>query len=64
MAGLAVNLALGALGRMVPAFPLLSLALPAQLLLALLVIELSLPEALALFAQGFQAALAWLAPAG
>jgi flagellar biosynthetic protein FliR len=64
VAGLVVNLGLGALARMVPAFPVLSLALPAQLLLALVVIELSLPEALALFAQSFLRGLAWLDPAG
>jgi flagellar biosynthetic protein FliR len=62
VAGLAVNLGLGALARMVPAFPVLSLALPAQLLLALLMIELSLPEALALFSRSFQDGIAWLAP--
>lgn len=64
VAGLAVNLALGALGRMVPAFPLLALALPAQLLLALLMVELSLPAAMALFGASFEAGLAWLAPEG
>lgn len=62
VAGLVVNLALGVLGRMVPSLPLLSLALPAQLLLAMLVIELSLPEAMALFAQGLKDTLAWLGP--
>ena len=64
VAGLVVNLALGVLGRMVPSLQLLSLALPAQLLLALLVIELSVPEALALFARGLQGMLAWLGPGG
>lgn len=63
-AGLVVNAALGALGRLVPAFPVLSLALPAQLLLALLVIELSVPEALALFAGSFRLGIAWLDPSG
>jgi flagellar biosynthesis protein FliR len=38
LAGLLVNLGLGALGRMVPAFPVFFLALPVQLLLALAVL--------------------------
>ena len=64
VASLVVNVALGALGRMVPAFPVLTLALPAQLLLALVVIELSLPEALALFSGSFLRGLVWLDPGG
>ena len=62
VSGLIVNVALGALGRMVPAFPVLSLALPAQLMLALLVLQLSLPAALSLFSGSIVADLAWLDP--
>ncbi len=63
VAGLAVNAALGALSRMVPAFQVLSLALPAQLLLALLVLELSVPAAMRLFAGSLaDGGLAWLDP--
>jgi flagellar biosynthetic protein FliR len=64
VAGLLVNLALGALGRMVPAFPVLFLALPIQLLLALVVLELSLPAALTLFGHAFGGGIAWLDGAG
>jgi flagellar biosynthetic protein FliR len=64
VAGLLVNLALGALARMVPAFPALFVALPAQLLLALVVLELSLPAALGLFAHAFGDGIAWLDGAG
>jgi flagellar biosynthetic protein FliR len=60
VSGLMVNVALGALGRMVPAFPVLSLALPAQLMLALLVLQLSLPTALSLFSESLVRDLAWL----
>jgi flagellar biosynthetic protein FliR len=60
LAGLVVNLGLGALGRLVPAFPVLVVALPLQLLLALLVLELSIPAALALFGDGFAAGVGWL----
>lgn len=60
LAGTVVNLGLGALGRLVPAFPAFFLALPLQILLALLVLELSLPAALALFAGAFEHGLAWL----
>lgn len=64
VAGLVVNVALGALGRMAPSFQLLSLALPAQLLLALFIIELSLPAAFTLFEGSLAGTLAWLAPNG
>lgn len=62
VAGFAVNMALGALSRMVPAFQVLALALPAQLLLALLVLELSVPAAMHLFGEGLAHNLAWLDP--
>jgi flagellar biosynthetic protein FliR len=62
VAGLVVNAALGALSRMVPSFQVLSLALPAQLLLALLVLELSVPAAMRLFADNLAHNLAWLDP--
>lgn len=62
IAGFAVNVALGALSRMVPQFQVLSLALPAQLLLALLVLELSVPAAMHLFAENLARDLAWLDP--
>ena len=47
LAGVLVNLGLGALGRMVPSLPVLFVALPLQLLLALVILELSLPAACA-----------------
>lgn len=62
VSGLIVNVALGALGRMVPALPVLSLALPAQLILALLVLQLSMPAALSLFSDALVRDLAWLDP--
>lgn len=64
LAGLVVNLGLGAIGRMVPSFPIFFLALPAQLLLALVVLELSLPEAMQLFGRVFVNGLGWLDRAG
>ena len=64
LAGLVVNLGLGAIGRMVPSFPIFFLALPAQLLLALVVLELSLPEAMQLFGGAFTNGLGWLDRAG
>jgi flagellar biosynthetic protein FliR len=62
VAGLVVNMALGALSRMVPAFQVLALALPAQLLLALVVLELTVPAAMQLFGEGLAHNLAWLDP--
>lgn len=59
-----MNLGLGALGRMVPAFPVFFLALPVQLLLALAVLELSFPAAMALFADALAQAVGWLDPGG
>jgi flagellar biosynthesis protein FliR len=64
LAGLLVNLGLGAMGRMVPSFPIFFLALPVQLLLALAVLELSLPAAMALFGEAFVRSVGWLEPAG
>jgi ribose transport system ATP-binding protein len=49
VAGLVVNVGLGAMGRMVPSLPVFFVALPLQLLLALLILERSLPAAMALF---------------
>jgi flagellar biosynthetic protein FliR len=63
LAGILVNLGLGAMGRMVPAFPIFFLALPVQLLLALVVLELSLPAALGLFGEAFVRGVGWLEPA-
>lgn len=64
LAGMLVNLALGGLGRLVPALPILFLALPLQLLLALIVLELGLPAALALVHGAFRHGIAWLDPGG
>ena len=64
LAGILVNLALGALGRMVPALPALFVALPLQLLLALAMLELALPAALRLFAETLTHGVAWLDPGG
>ena len=64
LAGFLVNLGLGALGRMVPAFPVFFLALPVQLLLALAVLELSFPAAMALFGDTLAQAVGWLDPGG
>jgi flagellar biosynthesis protein FliR len=64
LAGILVNLGLGAMGRMVPSFPLFFLALPVQLLLALVVLELSLPAAMSLFGAAFLRGVGWLEPAG
>ena len=64
LAGILVNLALGALGRMVPALPALFVALPLQLLLALAMLELALPAAMRLFAETLTHGVAWLDPGG
>ena len=64
LAGILVNLGLGAMGRMVPSFPIFFLALPVQLLLALAVLELSLPAAMTLFGEAFVRGVGWLEPAG
>ena len=53
LAGVLVNLGLGAMGRMVPSFPIFFLALPVQLLLALAMLELTLPAAMSLFGASF-----------
>ena len=60
LAGLLVNLGLGAMGRMVPSLPVFFVALPLQLLLALLILERSLPAAMALFGADFGRGIAWL----
>jgi flagellar biosynthesis protein FliR len=62
LAGFLVNLGLGALGRMVPAFPVFFLALPVQLLLALVVLELSFPAAITLFGDALAQTVGWLDP--
>ena len=64
LAGILVNLALGALGRMVPALPALFVALPLQLLLALVMLELALPAAMRLFVETLTHGVAWLDPGG
>jgi flagellar biosynthetic protein FliR len=64
LAGFLVNLALGALGRMVPSLPVLFLALPLQLLTAFLILQLSLPAALELFRGSLESGLGWLQPGG
>lgn len=60
VAGLVVNLGLGAMGRMVPSLPVFFVALPLQLLLALLILERSLPAAMALFGTDLGRGIAWL----
>ena len=60
VAGLVVNLGLGAMGRMVPSLPVLFVALPLQLLLALLILERSVPAAMALFGADLGRGIAWL----
>jgi flagellar biosynthesis protein FliR len=64
LAGFLVNLGLGALGRMVPAFLVFFLALPVQLLLALVVLELSFPATMALFGDALAQAVGSLDPGG
>ena len=63
LAALLVNLGLGALGRMVPSLPALFVALPLQLLLALLILQLSLPAGLRLFSDTLASGVSWLDPA-
>ena len=60
VAGLVVNLGLGAMGRMVPSLPVFFVALPLQLLLALLILERSVPAAMALFGADLGRGFAWL----
>lgn len=63
-AGFVANLGLGALSRMVPAFPALMVALPLQVLLALLLLQLALPPAFELFGRSLSGGVAWLGPGG
>ncbi len=60
LAAFLVNLALGALGRMVPSLPALFVALPLQLLLALVMLELALPAGMRLFAEALTQGVGWL----
>jgi flagellar biosynthetic protein FliR len=60
LAAVLVNLGLGALGRMVPSLPALFVALPLQLLLALVILDLSLPAALRMFGEALARGVAWL----
>ncbi len=64
LAGILVNLGLGAMGRMVPSFPIFFLALPVQLLLALVVLQLSMPAAMTLFGEAFTHGVGWLEAPG
>lgn len=64
LAGTIVQLGLGALGRMVPSLQLLFVAMPLQLLLALLILELALPSTLAIFAGMLESGVGWLDPGG
>jgi flagellar biosynthetic protein FliR len=64
LAAVLVNLGLGALGRMVPSLPALFVALPLQLLLALVMLELALPAAMRLFAETLVRGVGWLDAAG
>src|SRR3954451_18626698 len=58
--GLVGQVGLGAMGRMVPSLPVFFVALPLQLLLALLILKRSLPAAMALFGADFGRGIAWL----
>ena len=49
---------------MVPSLPALFVALPLQLLLALVILELSLPASLRLFGEALARGVGWLEPAG
>ena len=60
VAGIVINVGLGAMGRMVPSLPVFFVALPLQLLLALLILERSLPAAMQLFGEAFEHGVAWL----
>lgn len=60
LAGFLVNVGLGALGRMVPSLPIFFVALPLQLLLALVILELSLPAIASLFGDALVHGVAWL----
>ena len=53
-------LGLGAMGRMVTSLPVFFVALPLQLLLALLILERSLPAGIALFGVDIGRGIAWL----
>ena len=65
LAGLLVNLGLGAIGRMVPSLPVFFLALPLQLLLALLVLELLAARRHgAVRRRASASGVGWLEPAG
>lgn len=64
LAAVLVNLGLGALGRMVPSLPALFVALPLQLLLALIILDLSLPASLRLFGEALAYGVAWLDASG
>jgi flagellar biosynthesis protein FliR len=64
LAAVLVNLGLGALGRMVPSLPALFVALPLQLLLALVILELSLPASLRLVGEALARGVGWLERAG
>lgn len=60
LASLVANLALGVLGRLVPALQLLSIALPLQLLLAIALVMLTIAGVVAGFGRFLQDALAFL----
>jgi flagellar biosynthetic protein FliR len=64
LASIIANLALGVLGRLVPALQILSLAMPLQLLLALGLMLLTLAGVVAGFGRFLQDALAFLDAAG
>ncbi len=64
LAGLLANLGLGAIGRLVPSFPVFFLALPVQILLALAVLKLALPAAMTLFADALVDGVGWLDQGG
>jgi flagellar biosynthetic protein FliR len=61
IAGVLVSLGLGALGRMVPSLPVLFVALPLQLLLALVILDLLLPAAARLFGEALARGVGWMA---
>ena len=64
LAGVLINLAMGALGRLVPSLPVMFVALPLQLLVAFLILRYSLPAVLHLFRVGLAGSLDWLRSGG
>ena len=64
LAGVLINLGMGALGRLVPSLPVMFVALPLQLLVDFLILRYSLPAVLHLFDVGLAGSLDWLRSGG